>query len=487
MLIVASLTLLLYIVTVKCLNVSNYDDYTDYVISDMVYDDLKNLSFRDTDIDERHGEKRMIDPSHQSGDGGVTEILFGTSVKPEMEKLVEKDIFKTYFGSIGRALITGSELDSVEFVYEPIEFVREHSRRKSKRKGKKSKIRFSREGLAEDSLPSKSDSSYIVSFKEKDMNNLHIHKAYSEQNGQRRPSHAYIEIPNRKKRKRKRNHDKKHHDKAIDLSHLKKITTVHSLDSNKYERNNNRATSEKYKYFKDKIGNMAICKFDIHASCKDSANRMTRLYCVPLKNILNCKSIAECSLDTNPKIPGIIIHCIREIERRGLNEENIYESFAIEKDINFILKLLMKGEYFNLTEVNIHLVANLLKGLSKWTETADETKKLIEKLPTPNKDTLAYIILHLKRLMIPNPGETDETFAQIFSELLFTYPSSYERDHVVTLEYPSLATSVLVMLNIDKSFWNNMLSVPDGYKGPIKFYDCEEQSPLTNTEGTSNT
>lgn len=164
--------------TAVCINVSNYDDYTDYVISDMTYDEFKNFSFRKTDDDQRDSAKRDIGSEDQSGDGGATEILFGTSIKPNIEELGVQDSFVSQFGFAGRTLITDKELDSVEFVYEPIEFVRKHSRRKSKKR--KDRIRFSRGGLAQDFIQTKSDSIDIASFREKDMNNLKIHEVYSE-------------------------------------------------------------------------------------------------------------------------------------------------------------------------------------------------------------------------------------------------------------------------------------------------------------------
>lgn len=46
------------------------------------------------------------------------------------------------------------------------------------------------------------------------------------------------------------------------------------------------------------------------------------------------------------------------------------------------------------------LFLSLSLGLIEWKDTSEETKKLVENLPTPNKDTLAYIILHLKRYFI---------------------------------------------------------------------------------------
>lgn len=52
-------------------------------------------------------------------------------------------------------------------------------------------------------------------------------------------------------------------------------------------------------------------------------------------------TVADYAPGTSPMIPAIVIHCVTEIERRGLNEVGIYRVNGSEKEIKD-LKVMCK-------------------------------------------------------------------------------------------------------------------------------------------------
>jgi Rac GTPase-activating protein 1 len=44
-------------------------------------------------------------------------------------------------------------------------------------------------------------------------------------------------------------------------------------------------------------------------------------------------SIADYTPHTAPMVPSIIVHCVNEVEHRGLNEVGIYRVPGAEKDV----------------------------------------------------------------------------------------------------------------------------------------------------------
>ena len=59
--------------------------------------------------------------------------------------------------------------------------------------------------------------------------------------------------------------------------------------------------------------------------------------CVPTVQTPNSKTfvgtVADYAPSTSPMIPALIIHCISEIERRGMNETGLYRVNGSEHEI----------------------------------------------------------------------------------------------------------------------------------------------------------
>nr|CAG4634954.1 EOG090X0ACU [Alona affinis] len=175
-----------------------------------------------------------------------------------------------------------------------------------------------------------------------------------------------------------------------------------------------------------KFGKSALkcieCRGTCHVDCK---SRMP-MPCVPTVQTPSNKdfkgTVADYAPSTSPMIPGIVIHCINEIERRGMSEVGIYRINGSEKEIKDMKERLLRGKgQPQISQVDIHVVTGTLKlffrslkeplitytlweSFVRIADIVDEMDvqttiyTLVPDLPQPNRDTLAYLILHLQKV-----------------------------------------------------------------------------------------
>ena len=120
-------------------------------------------------------------------------------------------------------------------------------------------------------------------------------------------------------------------------------------------------------------------------------------------------------------VPPLLTVCIQEIENRGLNEVGLYRIPGNESETNDILDKLThaKGATPVLTKFEIPTITSVVKKflrslkepvipLSLWqvfvdaatnpdtTDAEAAMYQAVSELPLPNRDTLAYLIVHLQ-------------------------------------------------------------------------------------------
>lgn len=118
-------------------------------------------------------------------------------------------------------------------------------------------------------------------------------------------------------------------------------------------------------------------------------------------------------------MPPFIIHCISEIERRGLDTVGLYRISGSDKEVKILKDKSRKG-LPNLNNIDIHVLCSYLKDLirmqenlispsdlSKLTDALknknDVSKSLsqvVSELPHNNRNILAFLILHLQKYVI---------------------------------------------------------------------------------------
>ena len=164
------------------------------------------------------------------------------------------------------------------------------------------------------------------------------------------------------------------------------------------------------------------CRAVCHRNCRDNVP----LPCVPTVSTPGKKmclgSIADFTPCVAPMVPALVVHCTNEIERRNCNEIGIYRVSAVERDVKELKEKFLRGKGTpNLTNVDIHIISStvkhFLRGLkeplithSLWPDFISAANKpheadceaslyqAVSGLPQPNRDTLAWMIIHLQRV-----------------------------------------------------------------------------------------
>lgn len=152
-------------------------------------------------------------------------------------------------------------------------------------------------------------------------------------------------------------------------------------------------------------------------------------------------------------VPSLVVHCINEIELRGMNEQGLYRINGSSNDVKNLKEKFLKGRGApNLSEVDIATICSTLKDFLRslkeplitcglWDDFARATAisdkldseaalyQAISELPQPNRDTLAFLILHLQRVSsTPECKMPISNLAKVFGPTLVGYSSQHPSD-----------------------------------------------------------
>ncbi|KAK5934320.1 hypothetical protein CgunFtcFv8_014728 [Champsocephalus gunnari] len=178
---------------------------------------------------------------------------------------------------------------------------------------------------------------------------------------------------------------------------------------------------------KTKFGKMYLrcqdCRLVTHPECRDSCP----LPCSPTAvstQIKNSEStLADFAPASSPKIPALVIYCIKEIEHRGLHEVGLYRISGQERHVKELKEKLIRGKTLpplhKVEDINVItgvlkdflrnlpeplLTFHLNKVFMEAAEIQDDGNSLamlfhaIGELPQPNRDTLACLMIHLQKV-----------------------------------------------------------------------------------------
>ncbi|KAF1391382.1 hypothetical protein PFLUV_G00041540 [Perca fluviatilis] len=175
-----------------------------------------------------------------------------------------------------------------------------------------------------------------------------------------------------------------------------------------------------------KFGKMYLrcqdCKIVTHPECRDCCPLPCNPTAVgtPIKNTES--TLADFAPVTSPKIPALVIYCIREIEQRGLHEVGLYRVSGQERMVKELKEKLIRGKTLpplhKVDDINVItgvlkdflrnlpeplLTFHLNKAFIEAAEIQDDGNSLamlyqtIGELPQPNRDTLACLMIHLQK------------------------------------------------------------------------------------------
>ncbi|XP_063706886.1 rac GTPase-activating protein 1 [Culicoides brevitarsis] len=225
------------------------------------------------------------------------------------------------------------------------------------------------------------------------------------------------------------------------------------------------------------------CRVSVHPDCADKLS----MACIPASNTPQMQkglgSISDFVTQFKPMIPALLIHCIDEIERRGLNEVGIYRISGAERDVRALKEKYLRSKAIPcLTNIDIHVICGCVKDFLRslqdklipsnmWTEFSNAVqaahpdqvirslKAAVGRLPEANRDTLAFMIQHLQRIAeCPQIKMPLENLAKVFAPTLIDHSHP---DLDPNQMYGETMIQVAIMtnlLNIPGSYWNQFTS-----------------------------
>uniref|UniRef100_A0A8C4FFA6 Rac GTPase-activating protein 1 n=1 Tax=Dicentrarchus labrax TaxID=13489 RepID=A0A8C4FFA6_DICLA len=162
------------------------------------------------------------------------------------------------------------------------------------------------------------------------------------------------------------------------------------------------------------------CRVVSHPECRERCP----LPCIPNMGGTPVKIgegvLADYVSDTSPMIPPLVVHCINEIDQRGLHEAGLYRLSGADRTVKELKEKFLRSKTVPvLSKVDdINAITGLLKDFLRnlkeplltfrlnrtFMDAADDDNSLalmyqtISDLPQPNRDTLAFLVLHLQRV-----------------------------------------------------------------------------------------
>ncbi|KAI4787015.1 hypothetical protein KUCAC02_036738 [Chaenocephalus aceratus] len=162
------------------------------------------------------------------------------------------------------------------------------------------------------------------------------------------------------------------------------------------------------------------CRVVSHPECRERCP----LPCIPNLGATPVKIgegvLADYVPDTSPMIPPLVVHCISEIEQRGLHEAGLYRLSGSDRTVKDLKEKFLRSKTVPvLSRVDdINAVTGLLKDFLRnlkeplltfrlnraFMEVSDDDNSIaliyqtVGDLPPANRDTLAFLVLHLQRV-----------------------------------------------------------------------------------------
>lgn len=239
------------------------------------------------------------------------------------------------------------------------------------------------------------------------------------------------------------------------------------------------------------------CRAVAHPECRDLCPMPCNPTALntPVKNTES--TLADFAPLTAPMIPALVIYCIKEIEKRGLHEVGLYRVSGHERVVKELKEKLIRGKTLpplNKVE-DINVIAGVLKdflrnlpeplltfhlnkAFMEAAEIQDDDNSLamlyqtMSELPQPNGDTLACLMIHLRKVSRSVDTKMDvNNLARVFGPTLV--------GHAVPDPDPM---TILHDTNRQPRVIERLLSIPDSYWSQFAYPDNASIDNAHNTD-----
>uniref|UniRef100_A0A8C8F6E4 Rac GTPase-activating protein 1 n=1 Tax=Oncorhynchus tshawytscha TaxID=74940 RepID=A0A8C8F6E4_ONCTS len=187
----------------------------------------------------------------------------------------------------------------------------------------------------------------------------------------------------------------------------------------------------------------------------------------------------------SPMIPSLVVHCVNEIEQRGLHETGLYRLSGSDRTVKELKEKFLRGKTVPLLSKvdDIHCVTGLLKDFLRnlkeplltfrlnhtfmeAAELADEDNSIalmyqtISDLPQANRDTLAFLAIHLQRVAQSLDTKMDITnLARVFGPTIVGHAVP-DPEPVTILQDTKRQPKVIErLLGLPVEYWSQFMMV----------------------------
>ncbi|KAL3284596.1 hypothetical protein HHI36_018753 [Cryptolaemus montrouzieri] len=222
------------------------------------------------------------------------------------------------------------------------------------------------------------------------------------------------------------------------------------------------------------------CKNICHEECKDKLPTP----CIPVIHTPNQRNglgvVGDYTGTTPPMVPALIIHCINEIELRDQKEVGLYRVPGSEKDVKTLKEKFLRGKAAPcLNDVDVHVLCGVVKDFLRSLQEPLLTKihrndfvrscdsndtqmmmDIILELPQPNRDTLAYMMLHLQRIAEKKDIKMPvDNLAKIFGPTIVGYSSEDIDREILIMETKQQFNIMKTLFTFPSSYWESFVNV----------------------------
>ncbi|KAJ8370074.1 hypothetical protein SKAU_G00101020 [Synaphobranchus kaupii] len=241
-----------------------------------------------------------------------------------------------------------------------------------------------------------------------------------------------------------------------------------------------------------KFGKLSLkcrdCRVVSHPECRDRCP----LPCIPTLAGTPVRigegTLADYVPATSPMIPSLVVHCVNEIEHRGLHEAGLYRVSGMDRTVKELKEKFLRSKTVPiLSKVeDIHAICGLLKDFLRnlkeplltfrlnrnfmdAAEIQDDDNSIammyqtISDLPHANRDTLAFLIIHLQRVARSTDTKMDVTnLARVFGPTLVGHAVPDPDPRTILQDTKRQPMVIERLLGLPVEYWSQFMMVdPD--------------------------
>uniref|UniRef100_A0A674PJR7 Rac GTPase activating protein 1 n=1 Tax=Takifugu rubripes TaxID=31033 RepID=A0A674PJR7_TAKRU len=226
------------------------------------------------------------------------------------------------------------------------------------------------------------------------------------------------------------------------------------------------------------------CRVVSHPECRERCP----LPCIPNPIATPVKIgegvLADYVSSTAPMIPALVVHCINEIENRGLHETGLYRLSGADRQVKELKEKFLRCKTVPvLSKVDdIHVITGVLKDFLRnlkeplltfslnrpfmeAAEISDDDNSIaqmyqtIGDLPLPNRDTLAYLIIHLQKVANSTETRMDAgNLARVFGPTIVGHSVSNPDPMTILQDTKRQPQVVERLLSMPVDYWSQFVN-----------------------------